>query len=722
MLRPRFEMVSLRYGCHEGEWAFPDEDRPVVIGGPNGSGKTTLMGGLIRTLFGFDRRRTEDAAEVAAWQPWEQEGMRGRVVLRTNGDRYEIQRDFITDRVRVYEPDEGVEHFLGDGNPGARNQEARYFRQILTDLLGLRDMEAYRQTLFVRQGDLPDTALGDHLLRIAAGGHTRVEAARRQIAQTHRAITRRPIHPAAAAAINPRELEKLEEEIDAVRARLKEARAAGERRAPLALDREQVSRRLEVLDSDIELLENALSALARTDATELSTRHLRRQVERLGEATEALQEALSELQEAGAARHEAMAGGRYPEDFSERLARVEVRWQDMEELTRPPARWLGLIALAGLAAAAALFVLEQPLPAAITAGVGGLAAAAWVAVWLWARRRRNVVQREVERLLDGVPAAASLAPRSGQRALARFREQQSAAARLADARADAAEAIRQGRAVLGESEGRATPGSGGGSDGGARAHHLLARLEAAAEAARARLAADSVELDRIGDLSLALPDDVAPTEEAVAAALRERRAERAKVQESLQDVSQELLERGTASESVEALETLLSSMEDRVEALGRKAEVLEAAHALILDAYDEFRDRDQDRLAARVSAHVARLGGASLEGVHVDGSLDEALVRTRGRLVPMATPPLSFGEFHALQLGVRLGAADFLAGIGIHPPLIIDEPFAHLDVERSTAVWRLLVDVAESRQVLLTTQDTRLLDDLEVQPDIRLGA
>lgn len=249
----------------------------------------------------------------------------------------------------------------------------------------------------------------------------------------------------------------------------------------------------------------------------------------------------------------------------------------------------------------------------------------------------------------------------------------------------------------------------------------MEQVAAAAEDARERLAMGRIELDRIGDLSLALPNGVAPTEEAVATALRERRAERGKAQESLRDVSQELLERGTPSESIEALEARLESLESRREALGRKAEVLEAAHALILDAYDEFRDRDQDRLADRISEHVRRLGSGRLEGIRVEGSLDEALVRTRGRLVAMSTPPLSFGEFHALQLAVRLGAADFLGGIGIMPPLIIDEPFAHLDAARAVAVWELLGRVAADRQVIVTTQDTRLMGDLGVEPDIRLG-
>lgn len=721
MLRPCFEAVSLRYGCHEGQWQLPDEGRPVVIGGRNGSGKTTLVGGMVRTLFGFDRRRAQDAAEMDARQPWGREGMRGRVVVRRNGDRFEIHRDFSTNRVRVYEPDEGVEHFIGDGNPAARNQEARYYRQILTDLLGLRDMDAYQQTLLIRQGDLPDAALGDHLLRIAAGGHARVETARWQIAEAHRAVTRRQLHPAAAPAINPRELEKLEEEIVAVRERLAEARIAGERRTPLALDRDNVSHKLAVLDDDIELLENALSALARTDATELHARRLRQQSRQLDRAAAALRDASTELDAAAAARRDTLGAGTFPDDFPERLARAEVRWRDLEELRRPPAPWLGAAGLAILAGAVALLFLDQPFWAAVAAGVGGLGVAAWLTLWLWGWRRQSAARREVGQLLEGVPEAESLGPGNRHRALARFRAQQRARSRLDEARDDMAEALQDARAALSEADNRPATRTRPGGGRSARRQRLLDRVAAAAEDSRERLAAGRLQLDRIGDLSLALPDDVAPTEEGVAAALRERRVERARAQESLQSVSQELLERGTPSESVEALESMLESMESRREALSRKAEVLEAAHALILEAYDEFRDRDQDRLATRVSEHVERLGAGRLEGIRVDGSLDDALVRTRGRLVPMATPPLSFGEFHALQLAVRLGAADFLGGIGIVPPLIIDDPFAHLDADRAETVWELLVTVAADRQVIITTQDARLLDDLGVQPDIRLG-
>jgi DNA repair exonuclease SbcCD ATPase subunit len=172
---------------------------------------------------------------------------------------------------------------------------------------------------------------------------------------------------------------------------------------------------------------------------------------------------------------------------------------------------------------------------------------------------------------------------------------------------------------------------------------------------------------------------------------------------------------------VGALEAALAERVPRRDALERKARVLETAHALVADAYDAFRDRDQERLVDRVSEHATGLTDGRIGPVVAESDLQDARVRAHGRLVPLESPPLSYGEYHALLLGVRMGAADFLAGVGVVPPLLVDEPFAHLDRERVGAVWDLLSAIARDRQVVVTTQDARLLEDLRVTPDIRLG-
>ena len=104
------------------------------------------------------------------------------------------------------------------------------------------------------------------------------------------------------------------------------------------------------------------------------------------------------------------------------------------------------------------------------------------------------------------------------------------------------------------------------------------------------------------------------------------------------------------------------------------------------------------------------------------GDLATARVGMAGREVALDSPPLSFGEKHVALLAIRLGAADFLAGEGMRHPLLVDEPFTHLDEVRSREVWDSLQKLATERQVIITTQDRLVLDHLGIQPDFELAA
>jgi hypothetical protein len=719
MLRPRLEAMELLYGCHEGAWEIPDHGAPVVVAGRNGSGKTTFLDGMVACLFGSERHLSPGSGAGDAW---------GRLRLARGGDRFLVRRDFRTGRTLVQYGEDGPVHFEGNGDPRAGSHEARRYRQVLSELLGVRDPDAYARTLYVRQGALQNTTLGAHLLQLAAGGDERVETARRGLAEAHRAITARPIHRGGRPAINPRELEKLDEEISGLRHRLEAARAAGARRGPLALDRERMAERLTRLAEEVDHLEQAHAALARGSAIEISARQLKELVGQLDQGASAIAEAAAELSAAEEGDTAALEGGRYPPDFSERLAAADLRWRDMERLEGVPVPTVPAISAVLLVAAGALWLAGQPpwLVGAV-AVAGALAAGAAVATWLDARRARDDLRIELTRLLEGVPGADRLGPETREKAHERFLAQRRAGERLTRARARLARQLRHGRRSLAsartvglDTSRPSIPEATPPPDGTPAVRRVAHRLRASAGRARDRLDRERRELDRVGDASLSLPDGVVPTEEGVAAALKERRLERRRLEESLREATQELLERGSPAESLDALEAALASLEPRREALARKAEVLEAAHALLADAYATFRDRDQERLVERISYHVERITDGATGPLVVEGSLEEARVRSRGRLLPPQSPPLSFGEAHALLLAVRFGAADFLGGMGVYPPLILDDPFAHLDPERARSLWEVLCRVAEERQVILTTQDVLLLSALEVEPDILL--
>ena len=727
MLRPAFRHARLAFGRHDDAFELAETGRPIVVSGPNGSGKSTLVEGMVRTLFGYEKRRPADAAALDARRPWGGADPISEVTIAVNGGAVRIRRDYATDRVRVDVPDTGVVHFDGDGNPGASNQEARHYRRLLTELFGISDLDAYLRTLYIRQGDLPGTTIGDHLLRVAAGGHARVDGARRDIAESHRGVTRRPIHPAARAAINARELEKLDEEIAAVRARLEAASQAGEMRGPLALERDRAAERLAALDHESRLLEDARAALARTGITEIEARQLRDRGRKLDRSAAGLRRALDENAAAEAALRDALAGGPYPDDFAQRLAALELRWRDLDDLSRGSARWPALAGLAALLAATALWLAGYITAASIAAGAALLAGAAWLGLHLEARKRAGRARAEVSGLLADVPAGDTLSPATQDRHRSRFLGQRDALARRSAARTDLAKAAREARTLLRDGGHPAGSRASGVAPpdqprGVARVDALGTALEEAAASARDRLARLRVDLERLGDASLNLPDGVPPLEADVADALAGRRGERVRLQEQVQALGQELLERGTPTESMAALRSTLDELVPRREALDLKARALEAAHALVTDAYDAFRSRDQERLLAGVSAHANALSGGGAGPVQAQGALEDATVRIGGRQLPLESPPLSFGELHALLLAVRLGAADFLGGIGVLPPLIVDEPFAHLDIDRAHAVWRSLCLIAAQRQVLVTTQDRLLLAELGVPSDLVLPA
>jgi hypothetical protein len=54
--------------------------------------------------------------------------------------------------------------------------------------------------------------------------------------------------------------------------------------------------------------------------------------------------------------------------------------------------------------------------------------------------------------------------------------------------------------------------------------------------------------------------------------------------------------------------------------------------------------------------------------------------------------------------------------------MIVDEPFAYLDLDRARDLWRLLCGVARERQVFVVTQEVLTLGALGIVADIELEA
>ncbi|MFV1985712.1 MAG: ATP-binding protein [Gemmatimonadota bacterium] len=172
--------------------------------------------------------------------------------------------------------------------------------------------------------------------------------------------------------------------------------------------------------------------------------------------------------------------------------------------------------------------------------------------------------------------------------------------------------------------------------------------------------------------------------------------------------------------SVPSLERELANRRDQAAVVRARAEGYRHAYAIVNDAYENFKTTDEERLLDAISGHLEALSGGTLGPIEAEHGLDEATIRSGDRALPLTSPPLSYGQLHVALLSVRLGAADFLAGLGVGLPLLIDDPFVHLD-ERSVAdLWAVLQRISEDRQVIVATQDRLVLDHLGVSPDLEL--
>ena len=812
----RFTSIDLTYGCHQGSFELPTEGRPVVVAGPNGSGKTTLIEALLRAVFGYRRTVPADRAGLNDRRPWSSAAPRASVGLVDSfGKPFRIERDFDTDEVTVKSVEDDQVLFSGSARPKDSKTGGRAYADLVREWFGVRDLDPYIRSAWIRQGDLRETRLSEEILQIAEGGHAAVDTARAKIEEAYYGITTQPLVKKQRAKQNDRKLENVRRRIDEVETHLKEAKAEEEARTPL-LDRlEELTRFEAQCGHEIEVLEASLGPLSEHTAVSSSRREKERLLRQLETQREELRNARRDLAETKGNWERFEADGLYPDDFEMRLGALEVLWRDERRLSTEfeqareiategtPAGTMLVIVLGAIAFVSGLVAAAMGGFSGTSTLLGGVlaltglvaATAAWLARGgadsasseiaeraLQTDARLQEIRGDIGEVVRDIPNGDTLTADTLPDRRADFRRQVETREQLEGARRRLAEVAERTRPALWSVEETAPgmsvqpnqpeadetskgqgeifgdeapqPEAGGtltavegaekfgmpwpepeardqreehdellGEDAERleSADGLDASLDAVISSLRTRMAKiDLVQQDVKTDLDVNLPDGVQQELEAVQVALAERRSERDEARKEALDIDRRLAREGAVVASSVALSDQLAGLYDESVELEREAESHKAAYRLIADAYEEFRSQDQSRLLGCISGRLDSVTDGAIGPIVTGNGLDTAKVRIGEREVRLDSPPLSFGELHAVLLAVRLGSTDFLAGMNISPPLLVDEPFAHLDDVRAAEVWKLLKEIARTRQVVVTSQDRLILEHLSIRADIEL--
>jgi DNA repair exonuclease SbcCD ATPase subunit len=744
MRLPRFRAIRLSYGCHSRRFDLPDEARPVVISGPNGSGKTTLLEAFLRTLYGFSRRKPEERRRLELRHPWSGQPVKAEAdLVCCDGETISVSRDFETDEVIALETATDVEVFRGDGNPVGVRSESRHYQELVRGWIGFALLEPYRRTAWIGQGELVDTRLDDELLRAAAGSHRKVEAALDELREDFDRLTREPIELGGRRKNRLRQLEELRDSSDGLAGRLEAARSARERRRPLRDEVAGIRERIDELEAQIALLETAYRPLSERRTLIAEEKQAAERLSAVSDALRWLRDADREVTLARAEAEAAEAAGVYPDDLESRLGQARALWNrraeleaEVAELSAPATDAFGAHQKSGpsrtLVPAGAILCLGSILLAATVSSSIALAAGAagmlLIAGGLWRGRggttfsneamalrlgrEREALAATLSDLAVGIPGLplTSETIADHQR---HYRAQQRARAAESQTRSLFEEAAQRAWTLVRE----AASSEAEVPD----AVPLIRHLEEGENEARTALARIQLRMEEQPAVP-ELPSGVEPSVAAVDKARAERRTERDDLAGSSARIDLELRDLERASEDALALERELARTRDIIAQVEADVQVRRKAWELVRDAYGEFRDRDQDRLLGAVNQRLQRLSGGSLGPIRTETDLGAAHVMLGEREVAVDSPPLSYGEKHVTLLAIRLGAADFLAGDGVRHPLLVDEPFTHLDEIRSREVWELLCELARDRQVIVTTQDRLVLEHLGVTADIELTA
>lgn len=699
--------IELRHFGRFGEAAFDFAPGLNLVTGPNEAGKSTLMTAIPAVLFGLrDKER---------FRSWGREGScsAALVVQTAKQTAVRIEREILSDRVLLTETDRHgtvLLSFEGKIAPLGRSSERAAYLEHLERIAGHADEELFRASLFFAQGSLEIDAPGEIASRIKTllSGCAEVDydLVLDTLSDDYFAITRE--NPWGKDKAKDRELEevrsrikaleslwhagrdrigeqeRLQQEIAAVRARLAEQKgqlAEGKRYLDWVRRQWQIEEKEASLRKDYQRVQKTAGQVGDLQA-ELT--ELQRELGRTGLPAE-LPEALPQL-----------LGG--AESIRKELITLQ---EEMTRLRRErallgEAPWKPAVALSGL-------VL-------LGFGVAGKGAATYLAIggaisvliwggFLYRLLRLNAARAALGGQLDQV------GQRRGE-ALAALAEIEESV-RCLGLPASAVEMVKMEKSLD-------------------RHRSLILRIKEVQSALRVLDQSDAIagegqdltrelavlaqrrELDRPARAEILRPADL-PEAEGKLAGLETEIA--AGEEELLALTRREAEVRGEGG-SVDPcrLEEEGEALREREACLVRRKSALALACDLLRGAVDDFRNTYVDRFSGEIGQALALITRNRYQAVRLDDNFNPQ-VQVRDDLW-QDVDRLSRGAQDAVFFAVRLALTRHLTR-NRHLPLLLDDPFVHLDKFRLAEMLKLLERVAAEHQLILFSHSDTLLHRAE---------
>jgi uncharacterized protein YhaN len=233
-----------------------------VIAGDNETGKSTLCRAMSAVLYGFPDKSTSDA--YRSWLSTDK--YVGEVDVTGRRDRYRIERDFATDRVRVIKilPGSEKEVFKGDGNPRGRTEPALAYKKLLSDEIGLPSEIVFNSSARVGQLQLEIEIDEDLRKQLSGAGQADYKRARENLREQYYELTTRPLQGDAPKR-KERRVESTRSALATLATNLAKANSDRSTMADLLKQKSALQTQLETLQEEHRQVQDRLESLRAYD-------------------------------------------------------------------------------------------------------------------------------------------------------------------------------------------------------------------------------------------------------------------------------------------------------------------------------------------------------------------------------------------------------------------------------------------------------------------------
>jgi len=661
-----------------------------LVLGPNEAGKSSMMESVPAVLFGI--------RDKGRFVPWNRPNLcRAGLRFETAEGTVRVERDLLNDAVcltwsdQLYQP---AGRIAGKAPLRGRSAEREAYLNEIERLIGFRDPELFRASLFFGQGALSfgfGRSLAERIKELLSGGgdvdYDRVLTRLREALFT---ITAE--NPWGRDKSRDRKLEKARKELAQLRERLRRSEAARLELGTLEAELDDLVQAIAHERGELEKGERYLQWISRHW-------HLAREKERLVAALDACQEQRQTLQELLGRKGELEVVLRRQLDLPAEATlpdEVPVLLEQGVKLVRaaavpPPARrpaarrrmlqrWAGLLATGLLAAGGAQLVRHLRPEWGLFPFL--VAVSAWLlllpGILSFGRRTNRASGGEPAELRTVCRRLAGLLPIDADRLAGRLVAGEDAWWSLLGAwrEVEAALAVLPGRRQLEE-----------------RIRELTRELALVEERlGQGRQLRQGVDLQA---------DDLDQAERV----LEDKRRRLAELEERRARLLERRIELAAPAAEGVRLQEKEQELALEVAALERRKRILTLACGELQRVVNEFRADCLPRFAERVGDYLRLLtdGRYGRIRLHDDLTID---IMSPARSW-QASERFSQGTRDALWLAVRLGLVEQFSR-GRKLPLLLDDALVNLDRQRQRQALHLLARLAGSHQVILFSHDERL--------------